>query len=183
MIVVRYYVTPPHDSGGVLWFHVGYLCVHPSVHQSVVHPSVHPYFHFQTITWVNINGFSPNLICCYCGGGGLGLFMGKFHQFLTNLPAMLTCFPFLDDNFSKYQWIFTKLGICIDIVEIWFGIFIIFWQSYLLATCPYFYFRMITSVNVNVFSRNLVWALILWRSALGLQILLIFACNSILVSG
>ena len=23
---------------------------------------------------------------------------------------------------SKYQWIFTKLGICIDIVEIWFGI-------------------------------------------------------------
>ena len=23
---------------------------------------------------------------------------------------------------SKYQWILTKLGICIDIVEIWFGI-------------------------------------------------------------
>ena len=23
---------------------------------------------------------------------------------------------------SKYQWIFTKLGMCIDIVEIWFGI-------------------------------------------------------------
>ena len=22
---------------------------------------------------------------------------------------------------SKYQWIFTKLGMCIDIVEIWFG--------------------------------------------------------------
>ena len=26
------------------------------------------------------------------------------------------------DNLSKYQWIFTKLGMCIDIVEIWFGI-------------------------------------------------------------
>ena len=26
------------------------------------------------------------------------------------------------DNFSKYQWIFTKLGMCIDIMEIWFGI-------------------------------------------------------------
>ena len=27
-----------------------------------------------------------------------------------------------DDNLSKYQWIFTKLGMCIDIMEIWFGI-------------------------------------------------------------
>ena len=31
-------------------------------------------------------------------------------------------FSFPDDNLSKHQWIFTKLGICIDIVEIWFGI-------------------------------------------------------------
>ena len=41
----------------------------------------------------------------------------------------LHCLPpiqqFLDtsaDNFSKCQWIFTKLGVCIKIVEIWFGI-------------------------------------------------------------
>ena len=27
-----------------------------------------------------------------------------------------------DDNLSKHQWIFTKLGMCIDIVEICFGI-------------------------------------------------------------
>ena len=27
---------------------------------------------------------------------------------------------FLHDNFSKYQWIFTKLALCIDIVEICF---------------------------------------------------------------
>ena len=27
-------------------------------------------------------------------------------------------FSFPDDNLSKYQWIFTKLGVCIDIVEI-----------------------------------------------------------------
>ena len=26
-----------------------------------------------------------------------------------------------DGNLSKRQWIFTKLGVCIDIVEIWFG--------------------------------------------------------------
>ena len=31
-------------------------------------------------------------------------------------------FSFLDDNLSECQWIFTKLGMCIDIVEIWFGI-------------------------------------------------------------
>ena len=31
-------------------------------------------------------------------------------------------FLFLDDNLSKHQWIFTKLCMCIDIVEIWFGI-------------------------------------------------------------
>ena len=29
---------------------------------------------------------------------------------------------FLDDNLSKSQWIFTKLGVCIDIVKIRFGI-------------------------------------------------------------
>ena len=31
-------------------------------------------------------------------------------------------FSFPDDNLSKHQWIFTKLGMCIDIAEIWFGI-------------------------------------------------------------
>ena len=30
-------------------------------------------------------------------------------------------FSFRDD-LSKCQWIFIKLGVCIDIVEIWFGI-------------------------------------------------------------
>ena len=30
-------------------------------------------------------------------------------------------FLLLDDNLSKYQWIFTKLAMCIDIVEICFG--------------------------------------------------------------
>ena len=31
-------------------------------------------------------------------------------------------FTFPDDNLSKHQWIFTNLDMCIDIVEIWFGI-------------------------------------------------------------
>ena len=60
--------TPPHDSGGVLCFHVGCPCVCPSV----VCPSV------------------------------------RF-----SLP---------DDNLSKHQWIFTKLSMCIDIVEICLGL-------------------------------------------------------------
>ena len=32
------------------------------------------------------------------------------------------CFSFPDDNLSKHQWIFTKLDICTDIVEIYLGI-------------------------------------------------------------
>ena len=34
-------------------------------------------------------------------------------------PFVRISFP--HDNLSKHQWIFTKLGMCIDIVEIWFG--------------------------------------------------------------
>ena len=36
---------------------------------------------------------------------------------------MLTiCVRIFIDNLSKCQWIFTKLGICIDLVDIWFGV-------------------------------------------------------------
>ena len=31
-------------------------------------------------------------------------------------------FSFPDDILSKCKWIFIKLGMCIDVVEIWFGI-------------------------------------------------------------
>ena len=49
--------------------------------------------------------------------------MGKFHQILTDLSARDTpILSFLDENLSKRQWIFTKLGMCIDIVKILFGI-------------------------------------------------------------
>ena len=67
--------------------------------------------------------------------------MGKFRQFLTELPARDTSvFSYLDDNFSKYQWIFTKLGVCIDIVEIWFEI--ADWQTLSIfdrVVCPQHY--------------------------------------------
>ena len=49
--------------------------------------------------------------------------MGKFRQFFMELSARDTpIFSFPDDNLSKKQGILTKLAICIDIKEIWFGI-------------------------------------------------------------
>ena len=53
----------------------------------------------------------------------LGILMSKFPQFLTELSAHNSfTFSFSDDKFSKYLWIFTKFGVCIDIVEICIGI-------------------------------------------------------------
>ena len=42
--------------------------------------------------------------------------------FIHPSDRLSVLFSFLDDNLSKHQWIFTKLGMYIDIVEIWFGI-------------------------------------------------------------
>ena len=130
------------------------------------------YSHFQMITLININGFSPNLVCALIlWRPGLGLLKGKFHQFLTELSASnMSVFSFMNDNFSNYQWIFTKLGMHIDIVELCFGIadgqISSIFDSYLPVTHQYFHFWMITLVNINEFSPNLVCAWILWSSAL-----------------
>ena len=83
------------------------------------------------------------------------------------------CFSFPDDNLSKRQWIFTKLSMCIDVVEIWFWIAngqisSIFGHNYLPETNPYFRFRTITLVNNKGFSPNLLYALTLRRSGFGL---------------
>ena len=49
--------------------------------------------------------------------------MAKFRQFLKELSARdMPIFSFPDDKLSKHQCIITKLGMCIDIMEIWFGI-------------------------------------------------------------
>ena len=110
-----HFYTPPHDSGGILWFHVGRPCVypsgHPSIHPSVVRPSV---FRFRMIIWININRFSTNLVCVLISWrSGLGLLMGKFHQILMELSARDTSiFSFPDNNLSKCQGILTKLGTC-----------------------------------------------------------------------
>ena len=82
-----------------LWW--GIIVSHwSSVCPSIVRPSV---FCFRMITWVNINGFSPNLVCVLIlWRSGLGLLMGKFRQFLTQLSARDTpIFSFPDYNLSK----------------------------------------------------------------------------------
>ena len=77
----------------------------PSARPSVSRPSVRLYFRFRTITCVNINGFSQNLVCTLIlQTSGTGMLMGSFCQFLTDLSSRDTSvFSFTDDNFSKYQ--------------------------------------------------------------------------------
>ena len=107
-------------------------------------PKTDPYFHFWMTTLVNINGFSPNLVyVLILWRYALGLLNGTFRQFLIELSARdTTVFSFLDDNFTKYQWIFTKLGVCIDIVDICFG------TAY--GSISFIFYRVI-SRNTSVF--------------------------------
>ena len=83
-----------------------------SICLSVICKYVRLYLHFQTITSVNVNVFSPNLVCgLMLWRSGLGLLMGKYCQFLKELPARdMFIFLFLDDDLSKCQWSFTKHG-------------------------------------------------------------------------
>ena len=87
----------------------------------------------------------------------------------TSVPSSV-CFSFPDDNLSK--WIFTKLGMCIDIVEIWFGIaneqISSIFEAVISPRHAHFRFRTITWVNNKGFSPNLLYALTLRRSGLGL---------------
>ena len=75
--------------------------------------------------------------------------MGKFRQILKEFSARdMPIFSFPDDYSSKHQWIFTKLGMCIDIVKIWFGIangqISSNFDRDVPKKSPYFHFRMIT---------------------------------------
>ena len=48
--------------------------------------------------------------------------VSRWTSVCLSVRHMSVRFSFPDDNLSKHQWIFTKLGMCIDVVEIWFGI-------------------------------------------------------------
>ena len=138
-------------------------------------PTTRLYFCFCAITWLNINGFSPKFVCALIlWRSGLGLKMGKWRQLLTELSACyMSIFSFPDNNLSKCQWIFTKLGMCIDINRggwrLLMGKFHLYLMGYLLATRPYFHFWIITWVNISGFSSNLFVHWYLLRSSLGMQ--------------
>ena len=55
-----------------------------------------------------------------------GIATGQISSIFERVKNVSACntstFSFLDHNFSKYQCMFPKLGMCIDIVEICFGI-------------------------------------------------------------
>ena len=74
-----------------------------------VHPSIFSFLgdNLSRYQWI----FTKLGVCIDIVEIGLGLLMGKFHLFLTELSALgMSVFSFPDDNFSKYQCIFTKLG-------------------------------------------------------------------------
>ena len=84
--------------------------------------------------------------------------MGKFSEILKELSARDTpIFTFRDDNLSKCQGILTKLGTCIHIKEIWFGIAngqisSIFAKSYLwrVIIVLHFYYRVASLEGLSV---------------------------------
>ena len=80
----KYFTFIPHHT--IVAGYYGFtLDIRLSVCPSVSRPSV---FRFWMITWVNLSGFSPNLVCALIlSRSGLGLLMGKFRQMLTELSA------------------------------------------------------------------------------------------------
>ena len=73
----------------------------------------------------------------------------------SHLSYVCLYFYLLTLTLREYQWIFTKLGMCIDIVDIWFGFVNGHISSILteLSACnmsDFFLFWMITFVNINV---------------------------------
>ena len=90
--ILAYFYILPHDSGMALWLQGCRVFTHLLY--------VGTYFRFQTITWVNINAFPPNLVhvCALLSWiSGLGLLRGKFRQFLTVICQRHVSF-FVPDN-------------------------------------------------------------------------------------
>ena len=74
-------------------------------------------------------------------------FSGRRHKMTSRIdmslnPNTIKSSPY--DNLSKHQRIFTKLGMCIDIVEVWFGI--ANWQ-----TSSFFFDRVICPPHIHIF--------------------------------
>ena len=85
----------------------------------------------------------------------------------------LVCISFPDDNVSKHQWIFTKFGMCNDIVEIWFwianGQILSNFDRVMPEICPYFCFQTIACVKCQVILTKLGTCIDIKEICLGLQ--------------
>ena len=98
------------------------VSIRPSICMSI-RPSVCPH-HFRSIIWVFFHGISSSFAYILLSGmSGMGLLIGEFRQFFLRcyLPETRPFFRFRMIR-SKYQWIFTKLGMWIDIMVICYGI-------------------------------------------------------------
>ena len=99
----------------------------------------------------------------YIRGEWFGIVNRQILSILAELSAgYMFVFLFPGDNLRKHQSIFTKLGICIDIIEIWFGI-----DHFLTEICPPYDSGGILSFHVFIFfcSHNyiFVWyVLVAW---------------------
>ena len=50
------------------------------------------------------------------------IIVAGYYGFMLDVHVSVHPFFVSDEYLSKHQWIFTKLGMCIDFVDIWFGI-------------------------------------------------------------
>ena len=132
------------------------------------HSIVAGYYGFMLVVHLSVRSSihpsGPNLVCALIlWRSDLGLLMGKFHHFLTELSARNTAvFWFQDNNLSKSEWIFTTLDMCID-MEIWFGLLMDKFHQFLteLSACDMmmagyygFTFLLILSMLGRIFSRQ-----------------------------
>ena len=62
-------------------------------------------------------------------------------------PSVHILFP--DNSLSKYQWMFTKLGLCIDIMEIWFGLLVVGFYHFLFFFFTYYMSHQVRQCTVD----------------------------------
>ena len=63
----------------------------------------------------------PSKFMSHDSGGYYGIMLAV-HVSVYQSVVRQSVFSFPDNNLSKCPWMFTKLGMCVDIVEIWLGI-------------------------------------------------------------
>ena len=103
------------------------MCVFLHWHLPFPSPSVFPFHSFYTCCFYTLPPNSGRVLWFNAGHPCVSLSIlcpsvcGTSVVLSVICPSICSYFHFRTIT-SKCQWIFTKLGMCIDIVEIWFGI-------------------------------------------------------------